>query len=115
MVTQTKSSSRTLPPESNPVLLSQKLEIPTKPKIATDSIPNGNTNGSTAAVNGTTSKRKRSPDDSSYDQEQLLKRRREEEPRQNQQQTASLKHGKAETDVLIVLDDSHNGAILIDD
>lgn len=112
---------RTLPPDSDPVVLPQKLEIPTKPKINKESQPNGDANqtnsdanGPAVSANGTSSKRKRSPEDSAYDQGQILKRKREEE--RDEAQQPNLKRGKvANPDDLVVLDDSHNGAIVIDD
>lgn len=104
--------SRTLPPDSKPVILPRKLAIPPKPKAAAEKVPNGNADSHGAPSNGVTTKRKRSPEDSTHDQEQLLKRKREERPSGSE---PNSKRGKAETDDLIIVDDSHNGAILIDD
>lgn len=105
-------SERTLPLDSKPVLLPQKIEIPVKPTISNASVTNGEVNGSTMPLNGTAAKRKRSPDDSSYDQEQLLKRKREAELENEQ---PSSKSGTNKPEDTIILDDSHNGAIVIDD
>ena len=103
---------RSLPSSSKPVVLPQKIEIPVKPTINNASLANGEANGSTMSLNGTSAKRKRSPDDSSYDQEQLLKRKREAD-----QETVQLssKREKVDAEDTIALDDSHNGAIVIDD
>ncbi|KAL8831600.1 MAG: hypothetical protein Q9191_000780 [Dirinaria sp. TL-2023a] len=105
-------SERTLPLDSKPVLLPQKIEIPAKPTISNASVTNGEVNGSTMPLNGTAAKRKRSPDDSSYDQEQLLKRKREAELETEQ---PSSKSGTNKAEDTINLDDTHNGAIVIDD
>ena len=103
---------RSLPSSSKPVLLPQKIEIPFKPAINNASLHNGEANGSTMSLNGTAAKRKRSSDDSSYDQEQLLKRKREADPATVQ---LSSKREKVNAEDTIVLDDSNNGAIVIDD
>jgi len=101
-----------LPPDSKPVILPHKLAIPSKPKAAAEKVSNGNVDSSAAPFNGVSMKRKRSPGDSTYDQEQLLKRKREEHPSEAE---PTMKRGKADTDDLVIVDDSHDGAILIDD
>ncbi len=75
-------------------------------------MPNGHADSSAAPSNGLGMKRKRSPGDSTYDQEQLLKRKREDGPSEAE---PTSKRGKADTDDLVIVDDSHDGAILIDD
>lgn len=107
-----KHLSRTLPPDSKPVILPQRLAIPPKPKAAAEKVPNGNADSLGASSNGVGMKRKRSPEESTHDQEQLLKRKREEHPSEVE---PTIKRGKVDTDDLVIVDDSHNGAILIDD
>lgn len=104
--------SRSLPPNLEPVSLPQRIEIPSKPKVVNEALPNGKANGSTTSLNGTSAKRKRSPEDSVYDQEQTLKRKREDN---TEALLPTSKRGKTVKDDAIILDDSHNGAILIDD
>ncbi len=104
--------SRTLPPDSKPVILPQELAIPPKPKVAAERVLNGHSENSAAPSNGPGMKRKRSPGDSTCDQEQLLKRKREGCPSEAE---PTLKRGKIDKDDLVIVDDSHNGAILIDD
>ena len=104
--------SRTLPPDSKPVILPQKLTIPPKPKAAAEKLPNGNADCHGAPSNGFGMKRKRSPGGSIHDQEQVLKRKREEHTSEAE---PTMKRGKVDTDGLVIVDDSHNGAILIDD
>ena len=103
---------RSFHPDSKPVVLPQKIEIPVKPTINDGPMPNGDAKESMMSLNGNAAKRKRSPDDSSYDQEQLLKRKREADPETVQ---LSSKSGTDKADDTIILDDSHNGAIVIDD
>ena len=64
-------------------------------------------------MNGNGTKRKRSPEDSVLDQEQLLKRKRGDE--QSADRSVARKGKTAEPVDMILLDDSHGGAIVIDD
>lgn len=105
-------SEKSLPSDSKPVILPQKIEIPVKPTITEAPIPNGEANGSAMPLNGIAAKRKRSLDDSFYDQEQLVKRKRETDSETKQ---LSPGNGTAKAEDAIVLDDSSNGAIVIDD
>ena len=87
-------------PDSKPLILSRRPEIVRKPAVieTTNSSMNGN-----GAANGTVGKRKRSvsPDTDSYDIQPSSKR-------------GKLEKG-TDADDLIVVDDSSNGAIVIDD
>lgn len=80
--------------------MSQKLIITRKSKPSNAPLSQGKTNG-TSLVNGTGNKRKRELD----------------EPEDHQEQT--MKRGKVETqskdDEVLILDESSNGAILIED
>ena len=98
--------SRTLPEESTPVQVPKKIEVARKPKAAAPSNGKTNeangTNGMTA-TNGTGTKRKRS-------------RSPEEPDIQGQPNSKTAKIQKTSVaDDLIVLDDSGNGTIVIDD
>lgn len=93
---------RTLPKDSKPIKLPQTIDIARRPKATSAPVPNGEPNA-TVAINGTGAKRKRS-------------RSPEENSTQEQQSTKRGKLQKAsDADDLIVLDDSSNGAIVIED
>ena len=118
MVSMTDQKDRSLPADSKPVLLPDKLDVPRKPRIVNESQsipePLSQTNGTPALTNGNGTKRKRSPEDSVLDQEQLLKRKRNDE--ESTDLSTPKKKGKmAKDDDMIVLDDSNGGAIVIDD
>ena len=97
---------RTLPEGSTPVQVPQKIEVARKPKAAAPT--SGETNGTNgtneaAATNGTGTKRKRS-------------RSPEDPDLQGQPSSKTAKIQKtSDADDLIFLDDSGNGAIVIED
>lgn len=111
------SCYRTLPADSKPVILPQKLEIARKLKAVEEPQPDGPlTNGlSNQAVNGNNAKRKRSPEDSVLDQEQLLKRKRDDTGSSIDPVTSKKSKMKDDENDAIVLDDTSGGAIVIDD
>ena len=89
-----------IPEDSKPVQVPQKIEVARKPKAATT---NGDTNGvhganGVSGTNGTGIKRKRS-----------------RSPEEQQDPKTAKIQKTSNTDDLIVLDDSSNGAIIIDD
>ena len=89
-----------LPDDSNPVLIPEKLQIPRKPNDNATPTNNEQPNG-TIITNGATTKRKRSLDDSNEDQIQGGKRGKV---------LAAVKDVDP-----IILDDSGNGAIVVED
>jgi len=100
------NSNRTLPEGSIPVQVPQNIEVARKPKAAAPT--NGETNGTNGtngatATNGIGMKRKRS--------------RTPEDPSIQEQQTSKIAKLRKTSDTsdLIILDDSSNGAIVIDD
>ena len=103
MVSLEADHNRTLPEESKPVQVPQMIKVARKPKAAAPI--NGETNGAngTTTTNGTGTKRKRS--------------RSPEEPSIHEQPSskAAKIQKSSDADDLIVLDDSGNGAIVIDD
>lgn len=91
-----------------PIHLAEKLEIPRKPKTAAPQTVNGShdvavTNGVSGSLgDGVTGKRKRDATDAGLEDEQIRKRGKvAEEPPKD--------------DDVVVLEDSTNGAIFIDD
>ena len=99
------NSSRTLPEDSNPVVLVEKPEISRRPKPVDRPILNGNSNGTNGVKVADQSigvKRKRSADQLDFDHDPIKKRGKVEETTSDESS-------------LIFLDDSSNGAILIDD
>lgn len=91
---------RVLPDESNPVMIPEKLQIPRKPHDNATPTTTNQSNG-TIVTNGTNPKRKRSLDDPDDDPIRIGKRGKV---------LAAVK----ELDP-IVLDDSGNGAIVVED
>lgn len=90
--------------------LPQELDVPLKPKTIKDNPPkheaetaglNGVSNG-VNGINGATSKRKRSADDSEPDQPMASKK-------------GKIQGLPSKNNDTVVLDDSGNGAIMIDD
>jgi ubiquitin-like 1-activating enzyme E1 B len=93
-------SDQTLPEDSKPIHLPNKLNIARKPKPA----PISKTNGHDATANGTT-KRKRDADEAEIEEESARKRGKAAE-----QFAKAAQNGDT-----IVLDDAVDGAIVIDD
>ena len=118
MMSFTDRKDRSLPADSKPVILPNKLDVPRKPRAVNDPPPIPEpipqTNGTPALTNGSGTKRKRSPEDSVLGQEQLLKRKLNDEESVDLS-TPKKKAKTAEDDDMIVLDDSNGGAIVIDD
>ncbi|MCJ1230838.1 E1 ubiquitin-activating protein uba2 [Toensbergia leucococca] len=101
-------SEQSLPPPSQPVHLPQKPAIPRKPKppTTTPTIPNGKESNGIAPPNGISgTRRKRSPDDEDHPDLPQSKKRTKDVPPPSSK----------DKDDLIVLDDSGNGAIVIED
>ncbi|KAI9713499.1 MAG: E1 ubiquitin-activating protein uba2 [Bogoriella megaspora] len=96
-------SAKELPQDSKPITLPETVSIPLKSLVLSENAGTKETNG--LAVNGATlGKRKRGADELDMEVEQTNKRGKVvEEP------------AKAKDDDLVLLDDSTNGAILIDD
>ncbi|KAJ9648149.1 E1 ubiquitin-activating protein uba2 [Coniosporium apollinis] len=101
-------SEQSLPDDMKPIHLAEKLEIPRKPKTAAPQTVNGShdvavTNGVSGSLgDGVTGKRKRDATDAGLEDEQIRKRGKvAEEPPKD--------------DDVVVLEDSTNGAIFIDD
>ncbi|KAL9127691.1 MAG: hypothetical protein Q9217_003490 [Psora testacea] len=93
-------SEKSLPSDSKPVLLPSELKIARKSKILPTlmSLTNGITNGHTPTdISAAGSKRKRSLEETSDTAQQALKK------------------GKTEMDDSIIIGDSHDGAIVIND
>ncbi|KAI9871470.1 MAG: E1 ubiquitin-activating protein uba2 [Pleopsidium flavum] len=93
-------SEKALPEESKPILVPQKLEVARKPKSI--SAPTTNGAGNRVPVqNGFVGKRKRNADEADLDEQEQTRKR------------GKLQATTTDND-LIVLDDSSNGAIVID-
>ena len=92
---------RTLPEDSGPIILPQKLTISRKPKIPSTQTLQENSNGVNGTINGTASKRKRSLDEPDH------------------KEAMSSKRGKlyknSGDEASVIPDDSSNGAIVIED
>ena len=87
--------------ESPPIIVAEKVDIPLRPPTSTSATANG-TNGVTAEM--VTGKRKREADEAGLEEEQTKKRGKVVE------ETATVPD-----DSVVLVDDSTNGAILIDD
>lgn len=85
--------------ESNPIVAPEKLDIPLKPPTAAALVANG-TNGATTEM--AIGKRKREADEASLEEELTKKR-------------GKVAEANALDDNVVLVDDSTNGAILIDD
>ena len=95
-------SSRTLPEDSKPIIIPEELVVTRKPRTENGPLSNGLTNGTTH-VNGSGTKRKRDADDAGINQDPIAKRGKVHE-----------EATKYDSDP-VFLEDSGNGAIVIDD
>ena len=98
---------RSLPESSKPILVPEKVDIARKPKANEDTMTNGavTSNGNSKILAGSQNqimKRKRSADDNNLDGDQAVKHQR-------------VPKRKFEDDDLVLVEDSSNGAIVIDD
>ena len=98
---------RSLPEDLLPVSLPQEMDVPLKPKKTKEypqkrDAETAGLNGVSNGVNGATAKRKRHADDAELDQATASKR-------------GKMQGMPSKTDDIVVLDDSDNGAIMIDD
>lgn len=89
---------RSLPDDSKPVLVPQKITIARKPKSSTIQ-PSKEMPTVAASLNGTGSKRKRSLEETEDEQDRGMKRGKK----------------NLTDDELVIVDDSSNGAIIIED
>lgn len=98
-------SETTLPEDSKPVQVSGKIEIARKPKAVPPPVTNGDTNGH-ADTNGASAKRKRSLEEPEEPAKQEAKRGKKQK---------NMKSESFNGDDLVIADDGHEGAIVIDD
>lgn len=92
--------NRTLPDDSKPVLVPNKLTIARKAQSSTTQ-PRKEIPTAVTTLNGTGFKRKRSPDEIEEDSDRKMKRGKVQK--------------KVSDDELVIVDDSSNGAIIIED
>ena len=93
---------RTLPEDSKPILMPESLKIGRKPRVTGELLPNGFTDAKTAHTNGTGTKRKRDADEAGLDEDLISKR-------------GKVHELPPKKDDPVVLNDTGNGAIVIDD
>ncbi|KAK4690428.1 ubiquitin-like 1-activating enzyme E1 B, partial [Lecanoromycetidae sp. Uapishka_2] len=98
-------SEKALPEDSNPVQVLGKLEIARKPKLAAAPMTNGNTNGHVEPSPAGT-KRKRDLDESEASPQRAPKLAKMQR---------NVKAEESRGDDVIIADDEHDGAIVIDD
>ncbi|OCK79879.1 ubiquitin-activating enzyme E1 3 [Lepidopterella palustris CBS 459.81] len=99
-------SDQVLPEDKKPIHLPEKLEIARKPKpIPTLALRETNGHNTTAVANGVNGRRKRGADEAMLEDEAVRKRGK----------VAGESAATAQNGDVIVLDDSSNGAIMIDD
>ncbi|MCJ1256939.1 E1 ubiquitin-activating protein uba2 [Lignoscripta atroalba] len=95
-------SEKTLPEDSKPILMPESLKIGRKPRVTGELLPNGFTDAKTAHTNGTGTKRKRDADEAGLDEDLISKR-------------GKVHELPPKKDDPVVLNDTGNGAIVIDD